>query len=368
MRARPHIRPLRADDLERVAELFVTTFRADGSASTASVAEYMRTVYLDGPSSDPDLPSLVAENAQGDVGAFVGVTRAFFTKGNRRLRAAIPGNLMVEPGSNPLIASRLISAFLAGGQDFSFADTATDVAARIWKYAGGIRCPAYSLTFTRALRPAAHAAYRFARRNRRPGAAAAARFAARPLDFALERLPLEPLGLPRSASSVVDLDLKTVAPSMGKVSALSLYPSYEDAWLDFVLEQAAQRGKGRLLGRAVEGEGRGSAPAGWFLYYPNPGSVAEVLQLVARPRSFGKVFEALVTDAYDEGAVAVSGRAHPSQLRALGKYRCSLVCEMWTVVHSRRAEVEQAFLRGEALPTALEGEGWMRFIGDSFEE
>ena len=366
MSAEAGIRPLRADDLERVAEFFVATFRAGGRASCSAVVDYMRAVYLDGPTFDPEVPSLVAENAEGSVDAFIGVTRASLASDDQRLRAAISTNFMVEPGSGPLTATRLLSAFLAGKQDLSLTDTATDTSARIWEVSGGIRCPAYSLTFTRALRPAAFAAHRFAQRDRVAGTVAATRLAARPLDFVLRRLPLEPFRLPQAGARTVDLDLPSVASSVGRVSRLSLCPSYEPAWLGFVLEQAARKQGGRLVGRTVEGAG--SSLAGWYLYYPNPGSVAEVLQLIARPQSFGTVFDALLTDAVDAGAVVLRGRAHPSQLNALTERRCSLACDNWLLVHSRHAEVEQAFLQGRALLTGLDTEHWMRFIGDPFED
>jgi hypothetical protein len=366
MSAGPGIRPLRVDDLERIAELFISTFRAGGHASRSAVVDYMRAVYLDGPTFDPEVPSLVAENADGRVGAFIGVTCASFAAGDRPLRAAISTNFMVEPGSGPLVATRLVSALLAGKQDLSLTDTATDTSARIWEHCGGTRCPAYSLTFTRALRPAGHAAHRFARRDRVVGAAAAARVAARPLDFVLSRLPLEPFRMPQAGARTSALDLPSVASSLGRISRLPLCPSYDPAWLGFVLEQAARRRVGRLAGRRVEGTR--SSPLGWYLYYASPGSVAEVLQLVARQQDFGAVFDTLLADALDAGAVAVSGRAHPSQLRVLTERRCGLACDMWMLVHTRDPEVEQAFRNGEALVTGLDTERWMRFIGDPFED
>ncbi len=359
------IRPLQLDDLERVGELFVATFRVGGRTSRSAVVDYMRTVYLDGPTSDPELPSLVATNAKGDLSAFIGVTCASLASDGQQLRAAISTNFMVEPGTGPLVATRMLQAFLAGKQDLSLTDTANDVSARIWEHAGGIRCPAYSLTFKRALSPAAFTAERFAQRDRVPGTVWAARIVARPLDFVLKRLPLEPFRPPESKARTTDLDLASVASSMGRVSQFSLCPSYDPAWLGFVLEQAAGKLRGGLVGRVVEGAG--SSPAGWYLYYPNSGSVAEVLQLVSRPQNFHQVFDALLTDAADAGAVALRGRAHPSQLNALSERRCQLACDDWLLVHSRHEEVEQAFLEGQALITGIDTERWMRFLEDRFE-
>ena len=132
-----------------------------------------------------------------------------------------------------------------------------------------------------------------------------------------------------------------------------------------MLEQAARKYGGRLVSRAVRGAG--DSLVGWYLYDPSPGGVAEVLALVARPRSFADVFDTLVADAVDAGAVALSGRAHPSQLFALSARRCRLACDMWLLLHTRDAEVQQAFLDGEAFFTGLETERWMRFIGDPFD-
>jgi hypothetical protein len=45
--------------------------------------------------------------------------------------------------------------------------------------------------------------------------------------------------------------------------------------------------------------------------------------------------------------------------------RCFLMCNRWTLAHSRRPEILDAFHKGRARLSALDGERWTRF-GDLF--
>jgi len=104
--------------------------------------------------------------------------------------------------------------------------------------------------------------------------------------------------------------------------------------------------------------------AGWFLYYAQPGSVAEVLQLVARDGAYDGVLRHLLSDAHAQGATAVRGRFDPAHAQELSDRHCWLRREgPWTLIHSRDAEIISAFERGDAEFSRLDGEWWLRFLG-----
>ncbi len=98
------VRPLAAEDLERVAALFLTKFRRRRrhllDRAIAETAEYMRKIYLD-PAGQPSASNaLVQINPQGDLGGFLGVLKARYELNGATLNAAIIGPLMADPGTD----------------------------------------------------------------------------------------------------------------------------------------------------------------------------------------------------------------------------------------------------------------------------
>jgi len=103
---------------------------------------------------------------------------------------------------------------------------------------------------------------------------------------------------------------------------------------------------------------------GWFIYYAQPGTVNEVLQLAAREDSFDRVLQRLFSDAWRQGATALRGRLDPSYVQEFSDRHCWFRREgPWTLIHSRHADVVAAIERGAAGLSRLDGEWWMRFIG-----
>jgi hypothetical protein len=96
---------------------------------------------------------------------------------------------------------------------------------------------------------------------------------------------------------------------------------------------------------------------GWYAFYNNPGDVAEVLHLTARPGAAEDVFEVLTEEARREGAVALAGRCDADFLPVLAKTRCLLhPTGRWVVLHSARPELVEAFRDANTRLSRLDGE------------
>src|SRR6266581_1163602 len=149
-----HVRPFAESDIPHVAVLHQTVFRtSDGSREWDRYNAYFRSVYLDNPTRDSDLPSLVYE-ANGRVVGFLGVVPRRMRMGGRRLRAAVSSQFIVDAnGRSGIVAVQLARTFLEGPQDLSIADEATDAARKLWEGLGGATALLPSIHWTRPLRP-----------------------------------------------------------------------------------------------------------------------------------------------------------------------------------------------------------------------
>jgi hypothetical protein len=144
----------------------------------------------------------------------------------------------------------------------------------------------------------------------------------------------------------------------------ALQPVYDARALAWLLDQAARKTRhGKLRARAVrDGERR---LIGWYLYYLQAGGVSEVVQLAARKGSFERVLRRLLTDAWRHGAAAVHGRLDPHFASEFSDRHCWLRTDgSWTLVHSRHPEIMDAIHQGDAFLSRLEGEWWLRFLGE----
>lgn len=141
-----------------------------------------------------------------------------------------------------------------------------------------------------------------------------------------------------------------------------LRPDYGREALEWLLRQAGRRGgPGRLRARGLrDGNGR---LAGWYLYYVRRGGIGEVLQVAASEGRYGGVLDRLLQDAVRQGAAALRGRLDPCRIDEHAARRCWFAREgRCTLVHSRDPGVLDAFRRGEAFLSRMEGEWWTRFI------
>jgi hypothetical protein len=358
----PHLRPMREADAPAAAALFERVYPQHRWRSRAACEAYFREMLFAHPWPDPALPSWVAEDAGCLVGLYAIMPRRMRLR-ERVLRVAVGCQFMVAPDARrSLFALQLTQACLAGPQDLMLADGANDLMRRMWQGAGGAVPLLYGLHWTRPLRPAGHALELLERRG-----VALAR-AARPLAAAADALAahLPPNRFLRAAAPAGDLplqadDMLTLLPQV--LDGAALQPVYDLQSLGWLLEQAARKSRfGRLRGRLVHAGGKG---LGWYLYYVRRHAAAEVLQLAARPGAFDAVLQALLADAWREGASSVRGRVDPRYAQELSQRHCWFRWDgTWTLAHTRDAEVAAALHSGDAFLSRLEGEWWLRFLDE----
>ena len=110
-----------------------------------------------------------------------------------------------------------------------------------------------------------------------------------------------------------------------------------------------------------------SEVVGWYLYYFTPGKVAQVIQIEANNHTIGKVLDHLIYDAWQQGAIALSGRLEPRFMSEFSDRYCLFNRGYnWMLIHSQNPELLNVILRGNAFLTRLEGEWWIPIMGESF--
>lgn len=368
------IRPLEAADVPAVAGLFQRVFRNSEAAPPSALAAYLRQHYLEAPGCDPEIRPLVHVAAEGDISGFVGVNVLPVELGGRRLRAAICGSLMVERrGSDPMAGARLLKTFLAGPQDLSFSETASEVSAQMWTRLRGVALPEYSLDWIRIIRPAA---FMLALASSRIGAA---RLLA-PLAGGVDRYlrgrmqdnDLRWSGVPeawhvKGGFKVVEIDQAGFAALVEPLTRqFALRPAWSDEQLAHIVAEAAEKPDyGEAVFASVSRPG--GAPIGAFLYHLGRDGIARVLQILTSAGQAGPVIDCMIGHAAQRGAAGLRGRTQPALLEAMLGRRIAFTHLASTVVHARDETLVKACQQGQAFLNGLSGEHWSRLVAGRFE-
>lgn len=365
------VRPVAADDIPAVATLFSRIFLRREGAGTPELQRYLASTFLDAPWSDPEIASLVHLRPDGTITGFIGALPLPLQWGERHLRAAVCSTLMVDAHeTDPLAGARLMRALLAGPQDLSFCETASEVSIAMWQRLKGVTLLQHSLTYLRILQPVGYMAERLRRRS--PLAAPLSLFAG-PLDGLLRaRLPV---GAQRRWAYNASHDERLVEDSISPQVLIGLLPRFlaeyqiRPAWTPESIERilvdaAAKPNFGPLSLQVVKSAG--GEPVGAFAYHGRPGRTAHVLQVFATRRHAKSVVDRMFSHAARAGMVAVVGRTEPHLLHALAGSETVLFHDAASAVHSRDPDLVAAYQRGDGFLNGLAGETWSRLIGDDF--
>lgn len=367
------IRPLEMTDIDAVAVLFQKIFRDSSAPVPTSFAAYLRWIYFEMPGCDPEITPLVHIDEDGDINGFIGANTLRMRYGDRVLRAAICGSLMVDNReADPMAGARLMRGFLAGPQDISFSETASEVSARMWV---GLRSHVllqYSLDWVRVIRPAAFAVELASSRLK---AARLLSPLARGLDhFAVGRVQPGQLKWsvasgeksPRAGTTVVEIDVAAFAALVEPLTQqFALRPDWAEGQIEAILADAALKSaEGELLLARVDA--RNGKPVGAFACYMKAGRIARVLQILVRPGQEGAVIDCLVAEAARRGGIALRGRTQPALFEAMLGRRISFTHMASTIAHSKDPELVRACRDGEVFFNGIAGENWSRLIGYTF--
>lgn len=369
------IRPLQLADIPAVAALFQRIFRDPRAPVPVALEEYLRFFYLEAPGQDRGIASLVHVNTAGVVTGFVGVTGLPMVLEGRPLQAAICGSLMVEGReADPLAGARLLKAFLAGPQDLSFSETASEVSTAMWTKLKGVVLPSHSLDWFRVIRPL-QAMVELARN--RVDAVRIVNPIARQIDRVIcGRMSSGNLrwsGVPNSWNGpgnfkTTEIDAAEFGALFVRMTAhYSVRPDFSDDQLAYILSDVQFRRKeGRVVFCRVETPtGR---LAGGFLYHGDAGRIGRVLQILATPRLEGPVIDCLIAHAAQRGVVALRGRTQPALLHAMLGRRVAFVHLASTVLHSKDPEICAAFQNDNGFFNGIVGEHWSRLTADNICE
>lgn len=361
------IRPLERADIPAVARLFSLVWRGAPDAADSELERFFESTLLDHPWADPELPSFVATNGDEIVG-MIGSNVRRMTFDGRPIRMVCSAHLVAHPRARGrAVGARLLKTLLAGPQDLTTTDGATDEMRRLWEAVGGSAVHLGALSFVRLFKPATLG-----------------------LDLLLDRkgrrveaspLRLLPGSLDRLAALVAR---KRLVPSAARATAAALSPSFvvEQAddvaatarlraaydepyvtWLFDELGRVAARGtlwrdgiaRGRLWAESIHRDGL----LGWYVCHLRTGGFCRVLQVVARPRALDDVFAALSSRARSLGAAALYGRLEPELVAPVTAAGCVIrPSDGRLLVHSRTPQLATAVRAGDALLTRLDGEWW----------
>lgn len=359
------VRPCLREDLPAVVDLLLSGGRAAPGVSREQIRAYAEAVYFDSPWAGRDIPSLVTVEAGGRLEGFVGVMPRALRLGDEPLTAAVPGNFVVRAGPdgrvNSFAALAMLKRLFAGVQDLTFTDTANEASRRLWEASGAVNPSTYSLDWFRPIKPAS-AVLRMME-------------TARGMPLPMSRLVMAGAGLADLAGAPLLARMarnKTTAFTTAPLDEADLLDllngpdrhagagRYEPQDLAWIMEGVRAKAQGRTLRQALVLDDQG-ARAGAYLYILARNGLARVLAAPAREGKFDLVLQAAVADAAGHGASVLTGQVQPRQAAAYKGQRCFLMCNQWTLVHSRRPEVIDSFHRGQMRLSALDGERWTRF-------
>lgn len=355
------IRALTREDLPQVCSLYERVARSGGTTHPAALADYFARTLLDHPWFDEELPSLVYETRDGEIAGFLGSYARRMRLDGRAVRLACSGQLVAAPEVRQKgVGALLMRRYMAGPQDVTITDGATDYVRRIWNGLGGRTDTTASIGWVKFLRPAQVGAFLSRRRGRRwltrslgvvgAGIDAAARRVASRMPGAL---PVEP------RTHAEELDAATLAEQVGAAGRyLRLRPDYDVSYLGWLFDElAAVTFRGTPVRHLVRDD-RGRV-LGWYVYCVERGSVAQVMQVAAPGGDMAAVLGHLFWHADSQGAAAVTGRVEAHTVGDLHAHRCLLVPSEWSLVHSRDQSVLALLGSSETLLTRLDGEWWM---------
>ncbi|HEY1268923.1 MAG TPA: hypothetical protein VGH16_16825 [Candidatus Binatia bacterium] len=358
------IREFRREDIPDVAKLWLRVFRSYDGAAPAALSDYFEDIFFNSPWQDRKLPSLVYEDDASGPLAFLGVMPRKMVFRDQPVTVAVATQLAEDERARSAYAAvKLVKAYFSGPQDLSYSDGANDSSERLWRASGGDVALLYSLNWTRVLRPAQYARVLLERGKSSVPFAKMLPSASLMFDALVLRSRLAVYWKPEviQTGPVEEPGDEILLSCIRQFSAdRGLRPEYDLETFRWLLKRADEKRMYGKLRKRVLRESNGEV-AGWYLYYVEPGRVSEVLEFGGRPKSISKVLSHLIADAWNQGAVAISGEMEPRYARELGKERCQFVWTGGVLAQSRNAAILQAVQLGDAFLSRLEGEWWARF-------
>lgn len=376
-----HIRFADPYDGEKLTTLFCSIFRNGSQKGRTRLQRYLTRLYLT-PWEGSDFPvsSLVAveDGAEENIVGFIGGYDTPIRWKGRSLTMAVCGSLMVSrKKADALTGPRLLKRFLAGTQDITFSETASETSQAMWTNLGGEIMPCDSLEWSRSIRPASFALD--IAKSKKPFMSVFQPLASLADRALLGRLKPEKqswLGVPphpqenirSTRTKLVELSIEQFASHFQTLChSYPAYPDFPNKRLALMLEDAAKKrqyGAVFLYGLADRKEDIHGLCLGHF----SGQGAMRVLQSVCRNGMEGPLLDALIEAAANKGANVLCGRTSRRFMPAMLSRRFLFHPLCASVIHARDKSVLQPFRQGDGLINGIIGERWNRLNGDIFED
>jgi hypothetical protein len=353
------IRPLRREDLPAVAALYESVVRSGKREAPPGLADYFERTFFDCPWTSADSPSLVYEDAGGNVLGFIGSHMRRLRLDGRVVQVSCGGQLVVDPQARTkAVGAMLFRRQLLGPQDATIADGANEIVRSMWEISGGTSACLKSMTWTRVLQPVRFAGDFIAgklggRRLARP-----LDTLARTLDTAARPLIARRLAPHTPRTTTEPLTPQAMLEHLPELTrSLRCFPDYDEPYLEWAFAEMAQvRSRGKLV-RSLVRDASGSV-IGWYVYYLDR-RLSQVMQIAARRGAAEAVIDDLLHHAYTNGSAAVRGRVEPHLVEPLARRRCLFGWNGQALVYSRHPAVLAVLLSSQCWLERMDGEAWM---------
>jgi hypothetical protein len=364
------VRPLVEDDLEAVAELFLQRFRAERRRprALAEIAACMKTLYLDHPGRSGDADAFVAIDGAGALAAFCGGARVPFLFDGRPANVCVTGALMASaaPG-HALAAVQLLRESRAADCDLIVTDSANRASLAMCQTMGYRVVSPDSLEWASVFDPASVALHKIRQRIRAPWLGALKPLARLADSSASAALRVAEGEHKRSNWRDEEVDAETYADIAPRFLApFRLRPDFTREQLLWHIDMAGRRQSAGPLHLQVIYDGAG-APAGAYAVFGGKGDVARVVNAVAAPHAWGKLFDKMRETARERGCIGAHGplkaamMAHAYAVRGVFFYYAGGM-----LMYSRNPELRRAVESGEAFLGGFAGDRWTQLASDSF--
>ncbi|MGH4019213.1 MAG: hypothetical protein ACRDT0_08260 [Pseudonocardiaceae bacterium] len=302
------------------------------------------------------------EDSDGELLGFIASHVRRLRVDGRCVRMACGGQLVAAPEARSRgVGAFLLRRYLAGPQDLTITDGATDLVRRMSAGFGGQPLVHASIGWTKVFRPVAASGSWLSARNGGSVLARSLGLAAPVLDGAApgrlrrraDLVPAQPAAEATALTVDVLLDQMREAPQW-----LRLHPDYDAEYLHWLFSELAAVDVRGVPVRHLVHDRRGRV-AGWYIYYLASGGIAQVLQVAAPHGNPDLVFDHLLWHAAQGGATAVQGRVEPVLFGSLRGRRCMLSQTQLALVHCEDQNVLGLLGSAKSLLSRLEGEWWM---------
>jgi len=353
-----------------VAELFLQRFRPERrpAGARAEIAACMKALYLDHPSRVGDADALVAIDGAGALAAFLGGVRTRFLFDGRPASACITGTLMASaaPG-HALAAVQILRESRKLDYDLIVTDSANRASLAMCQAVGYRVVSPDSLEWAAVFDPSSVALHKIRQRLGAPWLGALKPLA-RLADFAASAALRAAEGPPkRSEWRDEEVDAETYADIAPRfLASFRLRPDFTREELLWHIGMARRRRSAGPLHLQVLYDGAG-APAGAYAVFGAKGDVARVLNAVAAPHAWGRLFDKMRETARARGCIGAHGPLRPSMMaHAYAVRGVFFYYAGGMLMYSNRPEIRQAIESGEAYLGGFAGDRWTQLASDSF--